>query len=75
MADTIGERLEELAQQPHKLSGDAGSVEMPKLPDLIAADKYATGKEAAAEALAASGSFWKRYAKIERASPPGVGGG
>lgn len=74
MADTIAERLGELAQQPHKVAGDAGSVETHKLPDLIAADKYAAGKEAATAANA-GGSFWTSYARVERASPPGVGGG
>lgn len=74
MADTIAERLEELAQQPYEVMGDAGSVKSHKLPDLIAADKYAAGK-AAAESANSSGSFWTSYARVERASPPGVGGG
>ena len=70
---TISETLEALAAKPHKVQGDAGSIEMPKLEDLIAADKYLAGKEVAADSI--DGSFWTRYARIERASPPGVGGG
>jgi len=40
--------LEELAEQPLRVSGDSGMVEGHRLSDLIEADKYITSKENAA---------------------------
>ena len=40
MGDEITDKIEELAQKPQRVAGDSGSVDMPNLKDLIAADKY-----------------------------------
>lgn len=43
----LSDTIEELATQPAKASGDGGSVEMPNIRDLIAADQYLAVKTAA----------------------------
>lgn len=39
-------QIEQAAQQPQKVAGDSGSVEMPKLSEMIEADKYVSSKAA-----------------------------
>ena len=46
-ADTIAERIAANAAKPAKVTGDAGSVELPRISDLIAAEKYLRAKAAA----------------------------
>jgi hypothetical protein len=46
MADNLDETIQQNAQGPAKVSGDAGSVEQHPLPEQIAADKHLAAKEA-----------------------------
>ena len=46
-ADTIAETIAANAAKPAKVTGDAGSVELPRISDLIAAEKYSRAKAAA----------------------------
>ena len=45
-ADTIADTIAANAAKPAKVTGDAGSVELPKISDLIAAEKYLRAKSA-----------------------------
>lgn len=47
MADNIEEQIAEAALKPQEVSGDAGKVKMPALPDLIAVADRAKASEAA----------------------------
>jgi hypothetical protein len=44
--DTIKDAIQENAQGPKKVQGDAGTVEQHSLPDQIAADRYLASKQA-----------------------------
>ena len=48
MADSIEDTLDTAATKPKKVSGDAGSVEMPSIPELIQLADRTAGKTAAA---------------------------
>ena len=47
MADDLDDTIQQNAQGPARVSGDAGSVEQHKLPDQIEADRYLASKKAA----------------------------
>lgn len=62
MAD-LSETIETAATKPQKASSPAGSVEMPPLPDVIAADKYLKGQTAQTKA--------SRGMRLSQIIPPG----
>lgn len=47
MGDDLADAIQENAQGPKKVQGDAGTVESHSLPDQIAADRYLAAKRAA----------------------------
>ena len=47
MPDDLDDTIQQNAQGPARVSGDAGSVEQHKLPDQIEADRYLASKKAA----------------------------
>ncbi len=55
MADDLSDVIRQAAQQPQQVSGDAGSVSMPSIPDLIAAAKFTEQQKAAKQAGGAPG--------------------
>lgn len=61
MADNIEDQIAESALKPQEVSGDAGKVKMPPLPDLIAVADRAK----ASEAVAVPG-FGLRFQKIRQ---------
>ena len=64
MADDLDHAIQENAERPAKVTGDAGSVEQHKLPDQIAADKYLASKKAAKSK--------KRGLRFNKLVPPGA---
>ena len=46
MADDLESRIEDVAAGPQEVTGDGHTVKMPKLPELIEADKYLASKTA-----------------------------
>lgn len=64
MADDLADKILEVAQNPIRASGDGGSMEMPNLRDLIAADKH----------LKAAAGMQKpaRGIRITKLVPPGA---
>lgn len=64
MSDDITDQITTLAQSPLKASGDSGSVEMPKLTDLIEADRYLASKSAASKK--------NRGVRFTKIIPPGA---
>lgn len=45
-SDDLGDRVSEIAQNPQSATSDGQSVTMPKVDDVIKADKYLRQKEA-----------------------------
>ena len=45
--DDLADTISEIAQNPKRVQGDAGSVEEHPLPDLIQADRYGKAKDGA----------------------------
>ena len=45
--DDLTDAIEDLAQNPRKVTGDAGSVEEHSIPDLIQADRYGKAQSGA----------------------------
>lgn len=64
----LATQIETAATSPQKASGDSGSVEMPSLQDMIAADKHLANKTAAQSRTAGViGGL-----RIQVISPPGT---
>lgn len=69
MSDEISDEILDAALNPKRARADDQEVEAHSLSDLIKADKYVKGKEAAARVRNASGWGFLRAA---RAIPPGA---
>ena len=64
MSEELRQKLEQAAQQPRRVRTDAGEVENHDLKEMIEADKYLSGKSAAASKT--------RGLRFNRLEPPGA---
>jgi len=68
MSDELRDKISETAQGPRRVRTDAGEVEAQSLADMIEADKYLSGKNAATS----SANNTRRGLRFNKLIPPGT---